>query len=73
MAGPSSGTVYHVNQLNQVEMALKNSCLAEMELDGLNMYEHISRLSGAQNTDHVVNWNLFFLLVFLTVWCHQLN
>lgn len=47
MAGPSSGTVYHVNQLNPVEIALKNSCLAEMELDGLNLYEHISRLSGA--------------------------
>lgn len=47
MAGPSSGTVYHVNQLNQVVIALKNSCLTEMELDGFNLYEHISRLPGS--------------------------
>lgn len=47
MAGLSSGTVYRVNQLTQVEIALKNSCLTEMEVDGLNLYEHISRLSGA--------------------------
>lgn len=47
MAGPSSGTVCLVNQLNQMEIVLKTSCLTEMELDGLNLYEHISRLSGA--------------------------
>lgn len=47
MTGPISGTIYNVNQLNQVEIALKNSCLAEMELDCLNLYEHISELSGA--------------------------
>lgn len=47
MAGPSSNAIYHVNQLNEVEIALKNSCLLEMELDDLNLYEHISGLSGA--------------------------